>query len=151
MGADETPFTSKPNGRPSSPLGVAQDPHLRRRERSVGLVIISQAGASTTTPRRRARCFPVSGLLDWPHATIASKLELLAKGPREEVQVTWGSRRLAETCSRPRRVSGAVGGSWRADVLASNRDWEGLWAVGTGQEVFVNRCIQDETDKLRLV
>ncbi|CAD6927629.1 unnamed protein product, partial [Tilletia caries] len=44
----------------------------------------------------------------------------------------------------------------RVDALASNRDWEGLWAfVGMGETDeavrYVNRCMQDKTDKSRLV
>ncbi|CAD6904449.1 unnamed protein product [Tilletia controversa] len=81
-----------------------------------------------------------------PSRPSSSSSDKIAKG--EAVQVT------REVDGGLKRAQGQDDKRWwelRADALASNRDWEGLWAVGTGQEVYVNRCIQDETDKLRLV
>ncbi|CAD6937580.1 unnamed protein product [Tilletia caries] len=112
-----------------------------------GLIILGQAGASTTDASQTGpdACRSSTGPRP-PSRPSSSSSDKIAKG--EAVQVT------REVDGGLKRAQGQDDKRWwelRADALASNRDWEGLWAVGTGQEVFVNRCMQDETDKSRLV
>ncbi|CAD6986394.1 unnamed protein product [Tilletia controversa] len=115
--------------------------------RQYGLIILGQAGASTTDASQTGpdACRSSTGPRP-PSRPSSSSSDKIAKG--EAVQVT------REVDGGLKRAQGQDDKRWwelRADALASNRDWEGLWAVGTGQEVFVNRCMQDETDKSRLV
>ncbi|CAD6936622.1 unnamed protein product [Tilletia controversa] len=121
--------------------------HRELCRQKYGLIILGQAGASTTDASQTGpdACRSSTGPRP-PSRPSSSSSDKVAKG--EAVQVT------REVDGGLKRAQGQDDKRWwelRADALASNRDWEGLWAVGTGQEVYVNRCIQDETDKLRLV